>query len=131
MTPLLYTVLHMTLLTFAAIVIGGALRNREWTREGLQFGLSNRADQAEPTPLGGRGQRAASNSIEAMILFVPLALTAHVAGLGEEALLGAQVFFWARVAYLPVYWVGIPYLRSAIWIAGVAGLGMIVTTLIQ
>jgi uncharacterized MAPEG superfamily protein len=83
-----------------------------------------------PTPLGERAQRTAANTMEAMLLFVPLALTAHVAGLGDQAYSGAQVFFWSRVVYLPVYWVGIPYLRSAVWGVGVVGLGMIVGTLI-
>ena len=33
MTPLLTLVVYMTLLTFASIMIGATLRNREWTPE--------------------------------------------------------------------------------------------------
>lgn len=130
MTPLLTIVVYLTLLVFLAILLGAFLRNREWTAEGLMVGLSNRDKVPEATPLGGRAQRAAANSIEAAVLFVPLALVAHAAGLDGEALGGAQVFLWARVAYLPIYLAGIPYLRSVVWLVGVAGLGMMVATLL-
>jgi uncharacterized MAPEG superfamily protein len=130
MTTLLQLVLYMTLLTFVAIMLGAILRNREWTAEGLKAGLSNRDQLPEPTALGGRAERAAGNTREGFLLFVPLALVAHVSGHGAEALLGAQVFFWARVAYLPVYLAGITYVRSAIWGVGVAGLGMMLVAML-
>jgi uncharacterized MAPEG superfamily protein len=124
MTTLLQFVAYTTVLTFVAILAGATLRNREWTLEGMKIGLSNRDKLPEPTPLGGRAVRAATNTIENFVLFVALALTAHAAGVGEEATLGAQVFFWARVAYLPVYWAGITYVRSVVWGVGIAGLAM-------
>jgi len=31
------------------------------------------------------------------------------------------VYFWARVAYLPIYAIGIPYLRSAVWVISLWG----------
>jgi len=130
MNSLLELIVYSTLLTFIAIAAGPILRNREWTLEGLKVGLSNREKLPEETPMGGRAVRAASNSIEALILFTPLALVAHISGHGEAALFGAQLFFWSRVAYLPIYWVGIPYLRSAVWFAGVAGLGMMAMALL-
>jgi uncharacterized MAPEG superfamily protein len=122
MTPLLILVVYMTMYTFLVIMLGAFLRNREWTPEGLKTGFSNRDELAEATPLGGRAERAATNSIEAMLLFVPLALVAHIAGFGAETLFGAQVFFWARLAYVPIYLVGILYLRSLVWGVGVFGL---------
>lgn len=130
MTPLLTLVVYMTLLTFLAIMLGAFLRNREWTPEGLKAGLSNRDNVPEATPLGGRAERAANNSIEALIMFVPLALVAQIAGSAEAAMMGATIFIWARVAYLPIYLVGIPYLRSLVWAVGVVGLAMIVMALL-
>ncbi len=124
MTALLEIVVHTVLLTFAAIMLGAFLRNREWTLDGLMNGLSNRDHLPEATPLGGRAMRTASNSIEAAVLFIPLALVAHAAGLDDQVLLGAQVFFWARVAYIVTYLAGIVYVRSAIWGVAVAGMGM-------
>lgn len=129
MTPLLQIIVCMTLLTFVSIMLGAVLRNREWTLEGMKVGLSNRDNLPAATPMGARAERAAANSKENFILFLALALTAHVAGMGEQALLGAQVFIWARLVYLPVYLLGITYLRSAVWIAGVAGLAMMALAL--
>jgi uncharacterized MAPEG superfamily protein len=40
--------------------------------------------------------------------------------------LGAELYFWARVIYLPVYIVGIPYLRTLVWFVSVVGLVMVV-----
>ena len=130
MNALLDLVVYMTLLTFLAIMLGAFLRNREWTPEGLKAGLSNRDDIPEATPLGGRAERAAANSIEALVLFVPLALVAQLAGSTEQVMLGATIFFWARVAYLPIYLAGVIYLRSLVWGVGVAGLAMMVVALV-
>lgn len=130
MTRLLDFVVYMTLLTWISIMLGAALRNREWTLAGMKVGLSNRDQLPEATPLGGRAERAARNTKENFILFAALALTAQVAGLGEQATAGAAVFFWARVVYLPVYLLGITYLRSAVWGVGVVGLGMMLLALV-
>ena len=124
MTTLLQLVAYMTVLTWVSIMSAAFLRNREWTLDGMKVGLSNRDHLPEPTPLGGRAVRAAANTIENFVLFAALALTAQAAGMGDEATLGAQVFFWARLVYLPVYWAGITYVRSAIWGVGIAGLAM-------
>jgi uncharacterized MAPEG superfamily protein len=43
---------------------------------------------------------------------------------------GAQIAFWARIAYVPVYIAGIKYLRSVIWLGGVVGYGMMVSHLL-
>ena len=122
MTPLLEIIIHVTLLTFATIMLGAVLRNREWTAEGLHQALGNRDRLPEPTELGGRAQRTAQNALEGMVLFVPIALVAHLSGAGDEALLGAQVYFWARVVYIPTYVLGIAYVRSLVWGVGLLGL---------
>ena len=129
MTPLLQVVVCMTLLTFVAIMLGAVLRNREWTPQGIKVGLSNRDQLPDATPMGARAERAAANTKENFILFLALALTAHLAGLGEQALFGAQVFIWARLVYLPVYILGVTYLRSAVWAVGIAGLLMMALAL--
>ena len=36
--------------------------------------------------------------------------------------LGAQLYFWGRLAYLPVYIIGIPYLRTFMWAVAFWGL---------
>jgi uncharacterized MAPEG superfamily protein len=130
MTTLLQLVVWMTLLTWVSIMAAAFLRNREWTPEGMKLGLSNRDSLPDPTPLGGRAVRASSNTQENFILFLALALTAHAVGADEQATLGAQVFFWSRLVYLPVYWAGITYVRSLIWGVGTVGLALMVSAIL-
>ena len=130
MTGLLELTVYFTIWTLISVVLGAAIRNKEWTKEGRDIGLGNRDDLKEATPMGGRAERAAKNSIEAAVFFVPLALIANAAGLDSEVMQGAQIAFWARIAYVPVYIAGIKYLRSVIWLGGVVGYGMMVSHLL-
>ncbi|MET1411057.1 MAPEG family protein [Roseibium sp. HPY-6] len=85
----------------------------------------------EKGKLSARADRALLNLKENMPLFLVPALLVYVvpnanAGL---AILGAQVFFWARLAYIPSYMSGIPGPRSIAYGAGLAGNLMIVAAL--
>ena len=96
----------------------------------LQVGLpalvGNREGLAPFTGWAGRAQRAHHNMLENLVLFAALVLVAVVAQkTNSTTLAGAQVFFWARVAYAVVYLVGIPWLRTAVWTVSVIGLIMI------
>ena len=130
MTALLELTVYFTVWTLITVVVGGAIRNQEWTAEGLDIGLGNRDNLKEATPMGGRAERAARNSIEAAAFFVPLALVANAAGMDAEVMLGAQIAFWARIAYVPIYIAGIKYLRSLVFIVGVVGYGMMVEAML-
>lgn len=110
-------------LTWAALVLAPMLRNREWTLEGMKVGFSNREHLPEPTPLAGRADRAAKNTLENLVLFLGAFAAAHAAG--KSAPLGAAIFFWARLAYWFVYLAGIPYLRTALWVVGLVGIAMV------
>jgi len=39
--------------------------------------------------------------------------------------LGAQLFFWARLAYAPIYVAGPPWLRTGVWGVSIIGLVLI------
>ena len=130
MTALLELTVYFTVWTLISALVGMAIRNQEWTKEGREITLGNRDNLNEATPMGGRAERAARNSIEAAVFFVPLALVANAAGLDVEVLQGAQIAFWARIAYVPIYIAGIKYLRSLVWIIGVIGYGMMVAAML-
>ena len=130
MTALLELTVYFTVWTLITVVVCAAIRNQEWTKEGRDIGLGNRDNLKEATPMGGRAERAAKNSIEAAAFFVPLALIANAAGMDAEVMLGAQIAFWARIAYVPIYIAGIKYLRSLVWIVGVVGYGMMVAAML-
>lgn len=60
-----------------------------------------------------RCKRAHANAVENLVIFAPLAIGVHLAGLGNgtTATLCA-VFFYARLAHYLIYTLGIPYLRT-------------------
>ena len=71
----------------------------------------------------GRAQRAHRNMLESLTIFAALVLVAQVAGKSNATTaLGAQLFFWSRLAYAPLYIVGIPWLRTGVWGVSFAGL---------
>jgi uncharacterized MAPEG superfamily protein len=66
------------------------------------------------------------NMLQNLVLFAALVLTAHVAGRANAmTALGAQLFFWARLAYAAIYLAGIPWLRTGAWTVSVIGLILI------
>ena len=96
----------------------------------LQVGLpvlaSNRDKMPPLTGWVWRAQRAHFNMLENLVLFAALVLAAVVASkTNQTTLLGAQLFFWARLAYAVVYLVGIPWVRTGVWAVSVVGLILI------
>lgn len=131
MTTTLTMVAWMALLTWLTIMLASMFRSRSWTLEGFKLALGNRDNLPPPTPIAGRAERAMRNTQENFVLFAALALTAHVAGADNlQVEQGAQIFFWARVVYVPVYLAGIAYLRSMVWVVGLYGLARILCALL-
>lgn len=131
MTKTLTLVVCMTVLTWVTIMLASMIRSRGWTMAGLQLSLSNRESVPEADGLAGRAERAANNTKENFILFTALALVAAVASINTPRVeLGAQIFVLARLVYVPVYLVGIPYLRTGVWAVGIAGMVMMLTALV-
>lgn len=53
MTGLLELTVYFIIWTLISVVLGAAIRNQEWTKEGRDIGLGNRDDLKEATPMGG------------------------------------------------------------------------------
>lgn len=81
-----------------------------------------------PAPLGryaGRAERASANFRETWPIFIALALGLAVTGQsGGLAATGAWVWFLARVAYVPLYILGVRYVRSLAYLVSMAGIVM-------
>ena len=119
------------LLTWAMLMTASLLRSRGWTPAGFMLARGTRDDLPEASPIAARADRAAKNMLENLVLFAALLLGARVAGVPSGQLaLGAALFFWARLAYFAIYLAGIRGLRTAAWAASVAGLAMILATLL-
>ncbi|TPW27966.1 MAPEG family protein [Pararhizobium mangrovi] len=87
-----------------------------------------------PTELSkeaGRADRALRNYLETWPAFIALALAVVVAGVaGGLTATGAWIWFVARIVYLPLYVLGVPYVRSIAWAASIVGLVLMLIPLI-
>lgn len=97
-----------------------------------QRGLSWAAGPRDGTPLqltgiAGRMERALRNVLETFPLFaaavLAVVMTQHTSA---HTALGAQLYFWARVAYVPAYAVTLPFVRTLVWAVSLVGLIMVV-----
>ena len=131
MNETLDLVVCMAIVTWLTLLAASLIRAKGWTPAGMKIALGNRDHLPETTPLAGRAQRTASNTLENFVLFAAVALVAQLAGSTNPRIeTGAQMFFWARVVYIPVYYVGIVYLRTIVWLIGSIGLGLMVSALL-
>jgi uncharacterized MAPEG superfamily protein len=97
---------------------------------GVQVGLPMLAGSREDMPpLVGwafRAQRAHFNMLESLVLFAIVVIIADTTSReNAQTVLGAQLFFWARLAYAIVYIAGVPWLRTAVWAVSMAGVVLI------
>jgi uncharacterized MAPEG superfamily protein len=124
------TLLAWTLvLALIQVLLTAALRDRE---TGLAYNASARDTPGAPIgKLTGRMMRAQSNLLETLPIFAAAILIAHVAG-REGALTqwGAWLYLIARIVYVPLYAAGIPYVRSLVWGVSLAGILLVLRTVL-
>jgi uncharacterized MAPEG superfamily protein len=101
----------------------------------LQFGLPDFAGNRESLPpatsWAGRAQRAHRNMLENLVLFAVLVLVTELTNKNNAMTgFGAQLFFWARVIYAIIYVIGLPWLRTGVWVISMIGLILIFLQLI-
>jgi uncharacterized MAPEG superfamily protein len=131
MTPTLTLVVYMAVLTWLTLLAASLIRARAWTFAGTMLAFGNRENLPDATALAGRAERTARNTLENFVLFAAIALVAHAAGATNSSIAtGATLFFWSRVLYIAVYYAGIAYLRTAVWLAGIVGLAMMLLALL-
>ena len=125
LTTLLVYCVILTFLIISVPAIAGILQN------GLAAQAGDRDGLPEPTVFAKRARRLQDNMIENMVLFVPLVLAVQIAGASNATtVMGAQLFFWARVAHAGIYLAGIPWVRPLAWAVSEVGLFMIASALL-
>jgi uncharacterized MAPEG superfamily protein len=98
------------------------LVGRMQTPGGMEWALGNRDQPFEVPPWAARAQRAHANLVENLAPFAILVLVAHISGKANAmTALGAQLFFWGRVAHLAVYTAGLVGVRTLVFFVTVAG----------
>ncbi|HXQ30831.1 MAG TPA: MAPEG family protein [Steroidobacteraceae bacterium] len=88
------------------------------------FGLVDAVGYPQnPKPLAAwatRMKKAHYNSVENLVVFAALVLTAHAAGISNTAIAGsAMVYFWARVVHVLAYTFAVPWIRTGAFVVGV------------
>jgi uncharacterized MAPEG superfamily protein len=79
---------------------------------------------------GGRIERAYKNFLETFPFFLAAALLVHALGKSTHtSVLGAEIYLWARVLYVPAYALAIPFTRTLIWGASLVGILMVLAAL--
>ncbi len=92
-------------------------------QEGNKYTVGPRDEFRPATGVAGRFIRAQKNFNETFAIFAALVLMVHL--LNENGMWsawGAQVYFWARLGYLPAYAMGLPWVRTFIWQISMVGL---------
>lgn len=124
LTMLIYSV-GLLMLVLLIQATAGILAN------GLMAQAGSRDDLPEKPVFHARVTRLRDNSIENLLMFAPVVLAANVAGVSNDAtVLGAQLFFYARVVHAVVYLAGLPLIRPVPFAVAWVGIIMIVRQLL-
>jgi uncharacterized MAPEG superfamily protein len=131
MTKTLMILAELAVVNWALIVVASMIKAKGWTPTGLLAAMGNRDKVDDCSGFPARTDRAAKNMLENMVLFTALVLAASVGGVANPQVeIGARIFFWARIAYIPIYMIGIPVARTAVWAISVIGMGMIFASIV-
>jgi uncharacterized MAPEG superfamily protein len=99
--------------------------------QGLPAMAGNRDDLPPPKPFQSRTRRLVDNHREGLTLFAPLILAAAVAHVSNGwTVLGAQLFFYSRLAHAILYLLGVPWVRALAWAIGIAGTIMVLAAVL-
>jgi len=128
MTPEIILLAFTLILAIVQIGAAGVARTAEL---GARWNAGPRDGEAPPPgDLAGRLMRAQANLFETLPLFIGAVLIASIEGkFGVLTFWGTHLYFFARLIYVPLYAFGVPYIRSLVWLVGLAGLLMIIAAL--
>jgi len=99
---------------------------------GLPVMVGNREDFPALEGWVGRARRAHANMVENLVPFAALVAVAVATNkLGQGTAIGAQLFFWGRVAHAGAYIGGIPWLRTGAFLTSYGGMILIFVALVR
>lgn len=118
---------YSALLGFALIILASHAAS---IQRGYRWTAGSREDTGNPlTGAAHQFARVSANFLETFPIFAALVLAAHVASReGTLTSWGVQLYFWARLAYIPLYRVSI--VRSLVWNVAAAGILLVAAGLL-
>jgi uncharacterized MAPEG superfamily protein len=117
------------LLLFIYIFVAVRFKTAQY---GRKWNISAR-DEAlpAPNPVTGRLIRAQANFEESFPIAIVALLGVVLANkTSPTTALGGWIWLGARVVYLPLYWAGVPVVRTLCWTISMVGLGMVIWPLL-
>jgi uncharacterized MAPEG superfamily protein len=124
---------ELTLLAYAVallIVLVLIQANVGVMKQGVAPMAGNRDALPPPSPFQARTKRLVDNHREGLAMFAPLVLIAALSDISNSwTVLGAQLFFYSRVAHAIIYLAGWPLIRSVAWLIGLVGTLMVLLAL--
>jgi uncharacterized MAPEG superfamily protein len=107
------------------ILFAAQVKTRQY---GTKWNMGARDEELPPPrPIVGRMARAQANFYETFPLYAAAAIIVSVAHINNRATaIGALVWLVARIVYLPLNALGIPYVRTLAWIASLVGIVMVI-----
>lgn len=128
MTPELQYLVYAAILLIVHTLVQATLSDLS---KGIGWALGPQDETRNQNAVAARVQRALRNYLETLPAFIALALVLAVTEMGNAtSAMGAALYFWARVAYIPAYASGIPLVRSVAWFASLGGLVMMILPVI-
>jgi uncharacterized MAPEG superfamily protein len=103
------------------IIVAASLATQQ---RGLKWNTGNRDGELKSlTGVAARADRASRNFLETFPFFAAAVLAVVLQGRNTaHTAMGTELYFWARLVYMPVYMIGIPYLRTLVWAVSIFGL---------
>jgi len=93
---------------------------------GNKYTVGPRDEDLRPVRIAGRMQRAHQNFMETYAIFAVCVLVAQFSGAqGPLSQWGAILYLTGRVLFLPLYAIGLPWLRTLSWNAATIGLVLV------
>jgi uncharacterized MAPEG superfamily protein len=111
------------ILALVHILAAAQVKTRQY---GTKWNMGARDEELPaPRPIVGRMMRAQANFFETFPIFLAAVILAMTVGTTDGTKLGAWLWLGGRVAYLPLYALGVPVLRSLAWVVSVVGIVMV------
>lgn len=93
---------------------------------GNAYTVGPRDEDIRPSGVAGRLARAQSNFMETYAFFAVFVLTVEMTGsAGAFSYWGATLYIVGRILFLPLYVIGVPWLRTLSWNLATLGLVLV------
>ena len=100
--------------------------------QGLTTMAGPRDNLPPPKPFQARASRCVDNHREGLTMFAPLVLVSALAHVTNTwTVLGAELFFWSRLAHAALYLAGVPMIRPLAWFVGLVGTVMMLLAVLH